>query len=98
MTEKIQMTEEQAIEIIQCVYDTKSRDFNYALERLKEKGYIRKSELETLVEEAEEMYNNRKNIEDKNEYDYWIEWYRKLASKQNETIQALKKSHPEFSK
>ena len=41
---------------------------------------------------------NRKNIEDKNEYDYWIEWYRKLASKQNETIQALKKSHPEFSK
>ena len=104
MTEKIQMTEEQAREIsnlMMCTspcskYPNKCEECGINI--LKHAGYIIKSELEKLVEEAEEMYNNRKNIEDKNEYDYWIEWYRKLASKQNETIQALKKSHPEFNK
>lgn len=96
MTEKIQMTEEQAIEIIQCVYDTKSRDFNYALERLKEKGYIRKSELETLVEEAENYYR----IYMSNDYnkDREKEYMHDVIQNLNNGFQALKKSHPEFSK
>ena len=98
MTEKIQMTEEQAIEIIQCVYDTKSRDFNYALERLKEKGYIRKSELETLVEEAEEMYKEWQDSIQGHGGAYTIHETRKITHKCYQALQALKKSHPEFSK
>ena len=95
--EKIQMTEEQAIEIIQCVYDTKSRDFNYALERLKEKGYIRKSELETLVEEAEKMYriySEEPATEFNKKYSCDVEVSEFLIK----VIREMKKGHPEFKK
>ena len=86
------MTEEQARELWRIVpTSVGSYDF---LQVLNKYGYIRKSELEILVEEAEKDYdtyvNNFIDIEsdDRNE----------LIEDMYKTIQALKKSHPEFTK
>ena len=82
MTEKIQMTEEQAYEM--CKILSGSGAWEADLIALKKHGYIRKSELETLVEEAEENY-----------HDPTFEW-QESANKLFEAIQALKKDHPQF--
>ena len=91
MTEKIQMTEEQFDKFMDECFDCSP---HYMKIHAKGKGYIRKSELEILVEEAEKDYdtyvNNFIDIEsdDRNE----------LIEDMYKTIQALKKSHPEFTK
>lgn len=85
MSEQIKMTEKDARgflvdagiadgEIDSCIID------------LKCKSRIRKSDLEILVEEAEENYHNPEN-----------EW-QESANKLFEAVQALKKLHPEFKK
>ena len=56
MSEKIQMTEEQAYELSQCFRSTWEED----LKRLKEKGYIKKSDLE-IAKENYETKNSNKN-------------------------------------
>ena len=83
MTEKIQMTEEQAREIYQIgTNDTIGCDiFIY---NLKLYGYIRKSELQQKVEEAEDSF-----------HDQDVEW-QESSIKLFEVIQLLKQSHPEF--
>jgi len=95
--EKIQMTKEQAKDIIETILGTAfafvESDGICYIDRLEEKGYIRKSELETLVEQAEDMYNkyyHNKGI-----------WGQETGSKFemfHKTIQALKTDHPEFKK
>jgi hypothetical protein len=50
-------------------------------------GYIRKSELQTLVDEAEDQYNSWRRGET---------FLSDLLHKLIEIIQALKKSYPEF--
>jgi hypothetical protein len=61
------------------------------IKNVKEKGYIRKSELQTLVDEAEEMY--KKFIETGD-----CDGVSILMEIQNKAIQVLKKDHPEFNK
>jgi hypothetical protein len=93
MTEKIQMTEKQANEIYYgCVLERSITSKKCFINGLKELGYICKSELEQLVDEAEDMYKLFKTecIDGKD----MIE----LTEKQNMVIQALKKDHPEFKK
>ena len=98
MTEKIQMTEEQAREIsnlMMCTnpcskYPNKCEECGINI--LKHAGYIIKSELEKLVEEAEEIH---KTFYSPNGSKLT---HRDIIDKYFEVIQALKKSHPEFSK
>ena len=94
MTEKIQMTEEQARELWRIVpTSVGSYDF---LQVLNKYGYIRKSELEILVEEAEDYYR----IYMSNDYnkDREKEYMHDVIQNLNNGFQALKKSHPEFTK
>jgi len=54
--QKFQITEKQARELFRCVdMDNKQAFIERSIQHMKEKGYIRKSELQTLVEEAEEI-------------------------------------------
>jgi len=65
------------------------------INRLKVMGYIRKSELRTLVEEAEEMFKTKSwNTEDN--VPEWDDYAPIELDKLYILIQALKKSHPEF--
>ena len=56
MSDKIQMTEEQALKIFQCAYSTSGglEDFKTEFKALKQAGYIIKPEIEQKIEEAEE--------------------------------------------
>ena len=89
--EKIQMTEEQArIHFQECnPYHINRKVLeDYYIERCKEKGYIRKSELQTLVDECEEEY---REMQIKNTHDH-------LHFKQNKLIKLFKVDHPEIKK
>jgi len=81
----------ESVEAFQ-IYDNQinSSTYNERLKRAIQYGYIRKSELETLVEEAEEIYDEA--FDDKSTK------YTALEMKQYHAIQALKKDHPEFKK
>lgn len=59
------------------------------IEKLKDSGYIRKSALVELVEEAEWMYENYRSE------DYCLTIVEALE-KNHDALQALKKDHPEF--
>ena len=87
MTEKIQMTEEQFDKFMDECFDCSP---HYMKIHAKGKGYIRKSELETLVEEAERMYY------------YWYSDKETncevVMDAMKIAIQNLKQSHPEFKK
>ena len=93
MSDKIQMTEEQ--------YKNMSRDIwgactDAELHVAKQKGYIKKSELQQKVEEAEGMYGKWesciKGFLDKDLGEY------KIIEGFYNVIQLLKQSHPEFKK
>ena len=86
MTDKIQLTEEQANEIYHgCILERSVTSKKCFISGLKELGYIRKSELETLVDEAEDMYKiyHSDRIKEFN-INTAVETF-------NNTIQALKK-------
>jgi len=84
-------SEEQARDIIDDL------DWNPdCIKDLIDKGYIRKSELQILVDEAEEMidlYKNKSGAEFKEKYNDFI-----FGQTLSNVFQALKKSHPEFKK
>ena len=65
-------------------------------EYMKQNGYIRKSELLIIVDEAEEMYYGWMKLNEN------VERYNReqleIMLSQNKAIQALKKSHPEYNK
>lgn len=108
-SEKIQMTEEQFKKMIKDCYPI-NIDFNLIesmTREAKQKDYIIKSELQTLVEEADNIYvsfqkykytsdQNILSTDDKNLA--WVHNACKVMSKQYETIEKLKESHPEFKK
>ena len=55
---KPQFTEEEARDILYCIYGPTMQNFNTIIKRLGEHGYIRKSDLEILIEEAERAYDD----------------------------------------
>jgi len=83
---KFQMTVEQFDEIFKdCI-----PEMFYSIIKInaEEKGYIRKSELQILIDEIEEMHSNH--------FKYFSEGLIKdILEKYYETIQALKKNNPE---
>ena len=97
MAEEIKMTKEQARKLLSeslCdVAEYADEDvLNVCIKRLIDKGYIRKSELETLVEEAENVilrYNNKRVSKIIQEYEIDII---------DKTIQAFKTKFPEWNK
>lgn len=102
MTDKIpQMTEEQAKEILEiiCLHTDVNKkvslDKENTLENFKICGYIRKSELETLVEEAEEQYKEYCKITYERESPLFMD---KMIHGFHNIIQALKSTHQEFKK
>ena len=98
MNDKIQMTEEQAREILDECACTETCDFKIdeTISVMKQKGYIIKSKLQQKVEEAEEMYGKWesciKGFLDKDLGEY------KIIEGFYNVIQLLKQSHPEFKK
>jgi hypothetical protein len=89
--EKFQFeSEEQFRHLMQHVLSYDNKNVVHDIKILKQKGYIRKSELQQMVEEAEEMYNRYcKDMENHCIADnIQIHFYK--------TIQALKKLYPEF--
>ena len=88
--QKFQMTEEQARQIYdKCIYENRITERDEFLHYLKEKGYIRKSELQNLVDEAEESIEYLREQSREVKLDQCIDRIEEL-------IQALKKDHPEF--
>ena len=61
---------------------------------LEQKGYIRKSELVELVEEAEESFDEWDSSTSKNSFPLWQ--MEGIVKVQFKALQALKKDHPEF--
>ena len=96
MTNKIQMTEEQARGIIECIFGTAfefvENDGIVYIQRLRENGYIIKSELQQKVEEAEDDYDNYV----KNFIDIESDDRNELIEDLYKLVQLLKQSHPEF--
>lgn len=90
MSDKIQMTEEQAKQMyLEC--GDMGNGCKLFVERMKESGYIIKSELQQKVEEAEEKYKEWfKKEQLSNEFDCY------LITNLYDTVQLLKQSHPEF--
>lgn len=89
MADKIQMTEEQAKQMyLEC--GDMGNGWKLFVERMKESGYIIKSELQQKVGEAERMY------------DYWYSDKETncevVMDAMKIAIQLLKQSHPEFKK
>jgi ABC-type multidrug transport system ATPase subunit len=82
MSDKIQMTEEQAREFCD---DIGFSDKGTVIYLMKKRGYIRKSELQQKVEEAKRMWDTKT---------YWTP----LEHIQREAIELLEQSHPEFKK
>jgi len=83
--EKIQMTEEQAYDLFSQIYHSNSWKDN--LETLKQKGYIRKSELQTLVDESESLLATMPGLECK------IQFSHEQALILQKTFQALIKEN-----
>ena len=96
-----QITEEEAREILSVVFNHEihtKQDVIDSISDLKKAGYIRKSELQILVDESEEII--------KQEYEYVFATLKggeaglRMTNieimKLFETIEALKKDHPEF--
>ena len=54
-TDKVQFTEAQAIEMLQCLYETASEDFPLAITILKREGYILKNPVEVWEEVYQEL-------------------------------------------
>lgn len=100
--DKIQMTEEQARHGFRRIIPfgfVKTLDeemfFESFITNMKNAGYIIKSELQQKVEEAEEMYHDK--IKERNNFEYASKYsISQIVDKQNEAIQLLKQSHPEF--
>ena len=86
---KIQMTEEEFIQMMSDLGWTDVTAGNYVIKTAKQKGYIRKSELVELVEEAEWIYENYQSAKHCLTTDEALE-------KNYQALQALKKDHPEF--
>jgi len=80
-------SEEQAIEFYKNV--TLHNGIEDYLFSVKRNGYIRKSELQQMVDEAEEGYKNKYELSEE---------ITLLESKLLKAIQALKKDHPEYKK
>jgi len=82
--EKVQMTEDEANDIFsKCVLEHNSTTRDGFISRMKKNGYIKKSELQTLVDEAELLYKAVYNPDS-------------VHIKLLQAIEALKKSHLEF--
>jgi len=87
MSDKIQMTEEQAKEIYEnCISEVRVTSKMNFLRELRGCGYIKKSELQQKVEEVEEKYREYEKAEKLN----------MLNFDEYDLIQLLKKDHPEF--
>lgn len=91
MTEKFQITEEQARQLHEdCILDLGVTSKKLFINGMKRNGYIRKSELEQIVDEAEEMG------------EIWINDCDHASHSSTvipillHAVQALKKDHPEF--
>jgi len=85
-----QITEEEARKILEVATILRKRgDMEIWIGNLKHAGYIRKSELVELVEEAEWMYENYQSAK------YCLTTSDALE-KNHDALQALKKDHPEF--
>ena len=98
MRDKIQMTEEQAREIWHdCIFETRETPIDAFINGLKQCGYIRKSELEMLVEEAELKYQDK--IKERECFEHISKYgITDIVDTLYYALQALKKSHPEFKK
>lgn len=100
MTEKIQMTEEQfrdmQLKIIPDSPTGYSREsiIDTMLYKAKQAGYIKKSELQQKVEDVEDYYKIFKHKDYNMEQEY--NFIRESLIFCYETIQLLKKDHPEF--
>ena len=87
---KVQMTEEEFKQVLhECVAYSGELDIDLSVQEAKQKGYIRKSELVKLVEEAEWIYENYQSAK------HCLTTGEALG-KNYQAIQALKKDHPEF--
>lgn len=85
-----QITEEEARKILEVATILRKRgDMEIWIGNLKHAGYIRKSELVELVEEAEWIYENYQSAK------YCLTTDEALE-KNHDALQALKKDHPEF--
>jgi hypothetical protein len=86
------MTEEEARKLARVMHggcESFGHDEDYYIENLKQAGYIHKSELVELVEEAEWTFENYRDE------DNCITIVEALEIS-NRALQALKKDHPEF--
>lgn len=95
MTEKIQMTEEQAWKLLDetyCYSNNRELGVEKTLDAMKREGYICKSELQQKVEEAEEMYRQWQTLA----HDDTLDINFQLIIKFQNVVQLLKQSHPEF--
>jgi len=91
----LQMTEEEAREILSVVFNHEihtKQDVIDSISDLKKAGYIRKSSLVELVEEAEEMYSELMSSTNESSKKELAD----LCVKYRKALQALKKDHPEF--
>jgi len=94
MTDKFMFdSEEQARNILHIAHNTRPDQVNYdvCIINFHTAKLIRKSELQTLVEEAEREYNNFQP-------QLGMSYAGRLIIILQETIQALKKDHPELKK
>lgn len=103
MSEKTPITKKQAERIIYICKNFKDENVEELLERLKDNGHIVKSELETLVEDAEDLYSSNVmpfvlNFEKmgvvKNVLQERLDCIHKLYN----AIQAFKTKYPEWNK
>jgi hypothetical protein len=87
---KIQMTEKEAREIFNVGIwaDENGKHQNEFVKRLKDNGYIKKSELETLIDQVTEMVRLETGLKP----------FSTFEEKLWNAIQALKATHPEFNK
>ena len=94
MSNRIQLTEEYAREILDECACTETCDFKLdeTISVMKRKGYIKKSELQQKVEEAETIWIDFYSAKGT------IFTYRDVIEKYYDVIQLLKQSHPEFKK
>lgn len=90
MSDKIQMTEEQADILLDDMGIKDSTYREHHKEMLRDSGYIIKSELQQKVEEWELIIHDSR-------IDYSGE-YRRNIMLANEIIELFKKDHPEFKK
>ena len=84
------MTEKEFEKLLHaCVVHSGEIDVDLSVQEAKMKGYIRKSSLVELVEEAEWIYENYQSAK------YCLTTDEALE-KNHDALQALKKDHPEF--